>query len=310
MALDTSAATVVTTKVSDKIRTLIVAGSKTAALLIASGNVQYGVKGRAAVLKMDSDVVIQAGTCGRNIAGDTRLSNVFIDVVPLKDMQSFCPKALTNTYFEKLAKQGTSPENGFDESFVSDVGEFRGKKVQNANEMLLWQGDTAIVGTSNLKWIDGIIKQQGATGEITIAPTATTMTEQLQSFISQVPIDFRVQEDTVLFVGQDTAQNYGIELVNKNLFKDPEKMTVLGTTLPMEDVPGLNGTNRIYMTRLSNLQLGLDGQGEDDKFDMFYSKDAAVWYMDFWWTIGIKVIEATEVFWADITQPTFVPVAP
>ena len=309
MALDMTGATVVTTKVSDKIRTKIVAGSKTAALLISSGNVQYGVKGRAAVLKMDSDVVIQAGTCGRNVSGDTRLANVFIDVVSLKDMQSMCPKALNNTYFEKLAKQGTSPENGFDAQFVSDVGEYRGAKIQNANEMLLWQGDTALP-SGNLKWIDGIIKQQGATGEITIAPTATTMVEQLQSFISQVPILFRTQEDTVLFVGEDTAMNYGIELVNKNLFKDPDSMTVLGTKLKMEDVPGLNGTNKIYLTRLSNLQLGLDGQGEDDKFDMFYSKDAAIWYMDFWWTIGIKVIEDTEVYWADITQPTFVPPAP
>jgi hypothetical protein len=37
---------------------------------------------------------------------------------------------------------------------------------------------------------------------------------------------------------------------------------------------GLNGTNKIYALRISNLFLGTDLLNEEDKFEIFYAKEA------------------------------------
>jgi hypothetical protein len=39
-------------------------------------------------------------------------------------------------------------------------------------------------------------------------------------------------------------------------------------------VNGLNGTNKLWASRLSNLYIGVDLLNEEDRFELFYAKEA------------------------------------
>jgi hypothetical protein len=47
-----------------------------------------------------------------------------------------------------------------------------------------------------------------------------------------------------------------------------------GTNTAIVAVNGLNGTNRIFAIEPSNMFFGTDMLGEEDKFEMFYAKEA------------------------------------
>lgn len=278
----------------------VTSGARTASILYAAGMVQSGVKGSAPVLTMDADVVIQDGsTCGRTAAGDVTLADVKLTVTPLKDMQNLCPKALTNTYFVYFVKTGTSPSNGFDEGFVNEIMNRRATKLAGWVEKLIWQGDTALTGSNNLKWIDGILKQIAAVTPL--VGTGTSVWQKLQSTYMQVPIDLRRQDDFVIFLGEDDYELYLMEMANRNLFINPDNKRLFGTLATLEPVPGLNGTHTVVYTRLSNLRLGVDGDDETDKAELNYSIETTQWYMDFWFTVGIKVIFLDEIYKANVT---------
>jgi hypothetical protein len=51
------------------------------------------------------------------------------------------------------------------------------------------------------------------------------------------------------------------------------EFTVPGTSYKVIPVHGLTGTDDIYAFRMSNIFLGVDLQGEDERFEMWYSQD-------------------------------------
>lgn len=302
MALDVTGASAYVETNSRKMAAKVIATAQTAALLMASGNVQTGVKGSTPVLKIDADVVLQDGsTCGRTGAGDVRLSDVMITVKPLKDLQNYCSRTLYNTRFSWALRTGSDPEEeGWAPEFINEITDMRSAKIAAWVEKMLWQGDTTLTGSNNLKFIDGIIKQM-ATGGLTITGTGTTYWEKLQTSVVKMPIDVRSQDDFVIFVGQDVEAAYGMEMANRNLYKEGAVNYLHGTNYKMIAVAGLNGTNKAWYGRLGNLQLGLDGDKDIDKAKLTYDINSELWYLDFHFAIGIKVIFTDEAALVTIT---------
>jgi hypothetical protein len=78
----------------------------------------------------------------------------------------------------------------------------------------------------------------------------------------------------------DTFRTYTIALKNSNLFhyqvdvKADNEFVLPGTTIRVVAVQGLNGTNDVFAMRLSNLFLGTDLLNEEEKFEIFYAKEA------------------------------------
>jgi hypothetical protein len=56
--------------------------------------------------------------------------------------------------------------------------------------------------------------------------------------------------------------------------KADNEFVLPGTTIKVIAVQGLNGTNDILAGRLSNLFLGTDLLNEEEKFEIFYAKEA------------------------------------
>ena len=78
----------------------------------------------------------------------------------------------------------------------------------------------------------------------------------------------------------DVFRTYTIALKNANLFhynydgKANGEFTLPGTTIRVIATPGLNGTSKVYAMRLSNIFFGTDLLDEQERFEIFYAKEA------------------------------------
>lgn len=299
MSFDVTALSAYVASNSKEIATKAVANAQTAKLLIDNHQVQGGVKGSAAILKMDADVNFQDGSnCSRTALGSTVLSSKNITVKPIVDYQNICPKALWNTYFAEMITKGQRPEESLTPEFAQSIMDLRAKKIASAIEVLLWQGDTTLTGSTNNKRIDGFIKQVGA--GLAITASGSDIIAKLQSVYLQIPIEIRQSEDFRFFIGEDKAAEYKVALANKNLYKETDELTVFGTTAKIQPTAGLNGKNKVYATRISNFHLGLDGEGDAVGAELRYSNETKQWYMDFQFALGVAVVDESEVGVASI----------
>ena len=83
-----------------------------------------------------------------------------------------------------------------------------------------------------------------------------------------------------IWCGQDVFRTYTIALKNANMFnyafdgKADSEFYLPGTSIKVVATPGLNGVNKLYAIRLSNLFLGTDLLNEEERFELFYAKEA------------------------------------
>lgn len=304
MALNTAGLSEYVELHSKEIAAKAVGDAETAALLIANGDVQTNVKGKAPILKMDADATFQDGSsCGRSASGDVTLSDAQIEVAPLKDIQNMCPKSLYNTYYAYALKAGQDPESeGWDAGFADYVMKLRSSKINESVEKLIWQGDKTD-GTGNMQYIDGILIQATvANGATDISNSGSDIVAKLQQAFLKMPVAISSKDDFRIFIGKDMYNSYKLALANKNIYQPVDDFTLFGTAAKLQPVSGLNGTNKVVMSRLSNLQLGIDGSDETDNASFKYSQETTNWYMDFYFSVGVKVIYVSETGYASFNS--------
>lgn len=138
-----------------------------------------------------------------------------------------------------------------------------------------------------------------ASAGITASNVRSIMTGVWQS----IPADVKGQDDVRIFCGWDVYETYIGALIDANLFaytaeNDKQKsgeIMIPGTMYKLTAVHGLNGTNRIYAMRTSNMALGTDMNEEEFKFELFFAKEAdQVRFMAEWKT-GVQVYFPNEI---------------
>ena len=113
-------------------------------------------------------------------------------------------------------------------------------------------------------------------GSITIANVISVFDGIYQA----IPAKVVSADDMTIFCGVDVFRQYTIALKNANLFaynidvKADSEFVLPGTMIKVVAVQGLIGTGKIYALRLSNLFLGTDLLNEEEKFEIFYAKEA------------------------------------
>ena len=176
--------------------------------------------------------------------------------------------------------------------FEQEFSEKKAKRIAAQLETALWQGDTSSVNV-NLNKFDGLIKLIGAASGVVDANTSTFISGAPLASITAanvisifdgvyraIPATIVSAEDVVIVCGMDTFRTYTIALKNSNLFhysidvKADNEFILPGTTIKVVALQGLNGTNDVFAMRLSNLFLGTDLLNEEDKFEIFYAKEA------------------------------------
>jgi len=267
-----------------------VLGAKTAALIKSAGNVMVGVKSAETINIMDTDAFFQAGgTCGWNASGTTSFTQRTVTVGKIKVQEALCPKSLEAKYLQKALPTGSQYDSI---PFEQDYSDRKAKTIASQLETALWQGDTASAN-GNLNKFDGFIKLIGAasgvvdanvSGYISGAPlssiTSANVISLFDGIYKAIPAKVVAAEDMVIVCGMDTFRTYTIALKNANMFnyafdgKADAEFTLPGTSIKVVALQGLNSTNDVYAMRLSNLFLGTDLLNEEEKFEIFFAKEA------------------------------------
>jgi len=267
-----------------------VLGAKTAALIKSAGNVMVGVKSAETINIMDTDAFFQAGgTCGWNASGTTSFTQRTVTVGKIKVQEALCPKTLESKYLQKALPTGSQYDSI---PFEQDFSDRKAKTIAAQLETAIWQGDTASAN-GNLNKFDGLIKLIGAasgvvdanvSGFISGAPltsiTAANVVSLFDGVYRAIPAKVVAAEDMVIVCGMDTFRTYTIALKNANMFnyafdgKADSEFVLPGTSIKVIALQGLNGTNDVYALRLSNLFLGTDLLNEEEKFEIFFAKEA------------------------------------
>ena len=267
-----------------------VLGAKTAALIKSAGNVMVGVKSAETINIMDSDAFFQAGgTCGWNASGTTTFTQRTVTVGKIKVQEALCPKALEAKYLQKALPTGSQYDSI---PFEQEYSERKAKTIAAQLETAIWTGDTASAN-GNLNKFDGFVKIIGAasgvvdanvSGFISGAPltsiSASNVISLFDGIYKAIPAKVVSADDMVIVCGMDTFRTYTIALKNANMFnyafdgKADSEFVLPGTSIKVVSLQGLNGTNDLYAMRLSNLFLGTDLLNEEEKFEIFFAKEA------------------------------------
>lgn len=270
-----------------------VLGAKTATLIKSQGNVMVGVKSAETINIMDTDAFFQDGSsCGFNASGTTTFTQRTVTVGKIKVNEALCPKDLESKYLQKALPAGSSYDSMV---FASEYSNRKAQKIASQLEIAIWQGDSASAN-GNLNKFDGFAKLIAAASASVVHANTTTyygtplaasagittsnVVNVIDAVYKALPAEIVAADDATIFVGMDVFRTYTIALKNANLFaytfdgKADSEMMLPGTTVKVVAVQGLNGTSKIYGARLSNMFLGTDLLNEEERFELFYAKEA------------------------------------
>lgn len=253
-------------------------------------NVQTGIKSAAMLQLLTNSPVPQDGSsCGFNASGDTAFTQRQLTTSAIKYQDTLCPRTLESKWTQLLLKKG----QGYDESSIpSVILEDILSQIKRRQETADWQGDTTS-GSAFLSRYDGLIKIiKAATVTAATATSGPVTTSNVRTIIAAIvakigTIPVLVGNSNVkIFLGYDIAELYRQKVFTDNLFHvngqgDQKGMTAEGSVHQLVPVHGLDGLGAnsgdnpfiFAMDPDRNLYLGVDMENEEEKSDMWYSKD-------------------------------------
>ena len=267
-----------------------VLGSKTADLIKSQGNVMVGVKSAETINIMDTDAIFQDGSsCGFNASGTTSFTQRTVTVGKIKVNEALCLKDLESKYLQKALPAGSSYDSMV---YSEEYSNRKAQKIALQLENTIWQGNTGSVDV-NLNKFSGIlslITAAGASvvnansvayhGVVETAITDTNVVGIFDDIYKAIPASVVDKDDIAIFCGMDVFRTYTVKLKTSNLYhyqfdgKANSEFYLPGTNVKVIAVQGLNGTNDIVAMRISNLFLGTDLLNEEERFEIFYAKEA------------------------------------
>lgn len=261
---------------------------------------QTGVKTQSAIMLLDTDVVLQDGSnCDFTDLGSSTISERIVKAPFIKVNTTFCAKTLANSALQygvsASANQNALP---FEADFVGDIL----KSVEQKNEILVWQGNTALTGTNYLKYTDGlikIIKADVPSGNIvgsTSGLTAANIIAEVDAIYAAIPS--AVLSTAQIFMGTDSYRKYAMALQAKNLFFPAPASDVFDAFYPnsatkIVAVGGLDGTDFIVAADPKKIVHGTDLTGDAEEFKMTYHLNK--FYLEIGWTLGVQVARPAEI---------------
>jgi len=307
MAFDVSALTNYTKENEAMLVTSLVTGAKTASIIYNQGNLQTNVKSSEKINIIETDATFQVGgTCGFNASGTTTFTQRTITVGKIKVHEALCPKALEAKYTQKALTTGSQYDSL---AFATEYTDKKNAIIQKQLETAIWQGDT-LSGNANLSKFDGYLKLvDAAVGPVAVndvafiagAPiliatgiVAANVISIFDGMYKALPAELLGTDDAVIFCGWDVFRTLTIALKAANLFHYTGKadengeLVLPGTNIKIIAVHGLNSTNRIISTYLKNLYIGTDMANEEDKYELFFAKEADEMRFMAEWKMGVQ----------------------
>ena len=262
-----------------------IAGAETIKMI----DVQTGIKHKANLNYLDTDIVMQAGgNCNTTPSGTTSLTKKEIAVYPIAINEDLCLDEMETLWTGMKQPAGSYAEDFF---FHNAYADLKVKKLQLENELLIWQGDrtpaSPAPSNTNLLRIDGFItllNDQGGyvDGNPTGITTGTGITASnirgiVDGIVNLIPENIAYRNDLVIFCDLTTYRLYTQALRTANLYNNAGENGAMecfiqGTNVKLKAVAGLNGTKKLVCTYPSNLVAGMDMTSDSDAFKMFFSE--------------------------------------
>ncbi len=139
--------------------------------------------------------------------------------------------------------------------------------------------------------------------------TKANVEQAVDDIFAAIPAALLDKDDVVIFCGNDTFREYVLALRDANLYHYPVdaanmELVIPGTAIKLIGVNGLNGTDKMFGLSMSNLYLGTDMLNEQDRFELFYAKEADEMRFVVEFKLGVQVAFPDEVvFWKLYVAP-------
>ena len=287
--------------------------AKTQQMIKSGGITLTNVKSSEAIPQFDTDAVFGTQSCSFDPSGTTSFTQRTVTVGKIKVEEKLCPKDMEAYFLQEALKAGSTYEDFGNSEFQKAYLDRKNMKIAAQLETAIWQGDTGS-GNANLNKFDGLIKLIAAgspvnanvSGYTGIAPITTigpaNVIAAIKGMKNAIPAALKGATDVVIFCGYGVYDMYVDAGIAANLFhydfNDKSNyggLTVPGTGIKLEAVHGLDGTGKLYATRLSNIVEAVDLQGEEENYKMWYSEDNNDVRFRAEWKYGVNVAYTTEV---------------
>ncbi len=255
-------------------------------------NKQVGVKYVSSLNLLDTTTAFSYGnTCGFNGANNTTdFTQRNLTAVHTKVHEAICPKALEAYWMQTQLTAGSMPTTiPFEQAYA----EQKVASIQKALETAVWQGDgsgspASITGFASIfasaSVTDLNASAYGWATDLSFATLRSTPANAialLNTFETYLPADIKGYDDVAIFCGVDVFTAIKQGLVAENYFNisylngvENFELTLPGSNIKLYGVNGLNGTYDLYAGRTSHFVFGTDLLNEEERFEIFYAKEA------------------------------------
>ena len=256
--------------------------------------IQTGIKTSAYLNYLELNPTLQDGKgCGFTALGTATLTQRTITTAIIKVNMDICPDSLLGKYAEYLVRIGAnSNELPFEQYIVDGVTTEINKKI----EKLIWQGDTSKSTDTDLKWINGILKQLASDSDkvaVSIAAN-TAIYDAIKAVYLAIPEE-TLERGAEIYVSPANYRDFLMAMVEKKYFNysgpqdsAPEEFVFPGTDVKVVKTPGLAGVNdRIVASFPENFVYGCDAEGDLEDVKIWFSDDDDLFKLKVKWNSGI-----------------------
>ena len=256
--------------------------------------IQTGIKTSAYLNYLELNPTLQDGkVCGFTAAGSATLTQRTITTAVIKVNMDVCPDSLLGKYAEYLVRIGAnSNELPFEQYIIDGVTTEINKKI----EKLIWQGDTTQSTNTDLKWINGILKQLASDSDkvaVSIAAN-TAIYDAIKAVYLAIPEE-TLERGAEIYVSPENYRDFLMAMVEKKYFNysgpqdsAPEEFVFPGTDVKVVKTPGLAGVNdRIVASFPENFVYGCDAEGNLEYVKIWFSDDDDLFKLKVKWNSGI-----------------------
>jgi hypothetical protein len=243
--------------------------------------VQPGVVGSQAINLLNSNLVVQDGTCGWDASGTTIYTQRNIQTCQYKVNESLCPRDLTDYWVGQLLQPGDYNETV---PFEEQISILKTQQISQYCENLMWQANSGTTCFSGfLQLTASATTATTVTGGIVVPGTpiaSTTALSQVDALIEVIPDDVVNRTDWVVFMSHANYRKYLINYRTANYYHyNPEnsyedfKTFHPATNILVHPVGGLSGSNRVVLAPAGYMVLGVNLMSDAETLKMFYSAD-------------------------------------
>lgn len=255
---------------------------------------QTGIKTSAYLNYLELNPTLQDGKgCGFSASGTATLTQRTITTAIIKVNMDICPDSLLGKYAEYLVRIGAkSDELPFEQYIIDGITAELNKKI----EKLIWQGDTTKTTDTDLKWINGILKQLASdTDKVAVSiANGTAIYNAIKAVYLAIPEE-TLERGAEIYISPANYRDFLQAMVEKNYFHysgpqdaAPEEFVFPGTDVKVVKTPGLAGVNNLIVASFpENFVYGCDAEGDLEDVKIWFSDDDDLFKLKVKWNSGI-----------------------